>query len=219
VSVLEYASSTLIIQHSFFDGSVDISLIQTRLPHSELKAETRRLRNISKSPILELSDDMGSLPLQSASLQVKRIAIIGAGPSGLAVAKYLLAEKFDKIDIYEQQYAFPYFTCFDNILLCLIENKRTDLNPGLRLVECGTTIPTSQMPYLCPKLHLMFLPMDRSGLQEQKPLFFRIQCTTASSQTYQNSSCSTRIKRSFLNRCSSQRERTFKIILSDIPKA
>ena len=35
---------------------------------------------------------------------VKRIAIIGAGPSGLAAAKYLLAEDaFDKIDIFEQR--------------------------------------------------------------------------------------------------------------------
>ena len=123
VSVPEYASSTLIHLTLFFRESVDINLIQIKLPQSELKAETRRLPNISKSPILEVSDDMGSLPLQSASLQVKRIAIIGAGPSGLAVAKYLLAEKFDKIDIYEQQYAFPYFTCLDNILLCLIENN------------------------------------------------------------------------------------------------
>lgn len=48
---------------------------------------------------------MGSLPRPSGSLHVKRVAIIGAGPSGLAVAKYLLAERsFDKIDIYEQQY-------------------------------------------------------------------------------------------------------------------
>jgi cation diffusion facilitator CzcD-associated flavoprotein CzcO len=48
---------------------------------------------------------MGSLLPPSGSLQVKRVAIIGAGPSGLAVAKYLLAENaFDKIDIYEQQY-------------------------------------------------------------------------------------------------------------------
>jgi len=51
------------------------------------------------------ADDMGSLLPRSGSLQVKRVAIIGAGPSGLAVAKYLLAENaFDKIDIYEQQY-------------------------------------------------------------------------------------------------------------------
>jgi len=37
-------------------------------------------------------------------LDVKNIAIIGAGPTGLAAAKFLLAEKaFDKIDIFEQQ--------------------------------------------------------------------------------------------------------------------
>ena len=35
---------------------------------------------------------------------VKRIAIIGAGPTGLAAAKFLLAEgAFDKIEIFEQQ--------------------------------------------------------------------------------------------------------------------
>ncbi|APA13535.1 hypothetical protein SS1G_07828 [Sclerotinia sclerotiorum 1980 UF-70] len=39
-----------------------------------------------------------------ASFNVKKIAIVGAGPSGLAAAKYLLAEKyFDKVDIIEQQ--------------------------------------------------------------------------------------------------------------------
>lgn len=48
---------------------------------------------------------MGSLLRPSGPFNVKRVAIIGAGPSGLAVAKYLLAEHaFDKIDIYEQQY-------------------------------------------------------------------------------------------------------------------
>lgn len=46
---------------------------------------------------------MGSV-LETGQFNVKKIAVIGAGPSGLAVAKYLLAEKaFDKIDIYEQQ--------------------------------------------------------------------------------------------------------------------
>ncbi|KAL9623913.1 MAG: hypothetical protein Q9160_001905 [Pyrenula sp. 1 TL-2023] len=36
--------------------------------------------------------------------RISNIAIIGAGPSGVAVAKYLLAEKtFSKIDIYEQR--------------------------------------------------------------------------------------------------------------------
>ena len=47
---------------------------------------------------------MGSIVRPTGSFNVKRIAIIGAGPSGLAAAKYLLAEKcFEKIDIYEQQ--------------------------------------------------------------------------------------------------------------------
>ena len=47
---------------------------------------------------------MGSLLRSPSSFGVKRIAIIGAGPSGLAVAKYIMAEKaFDKIDILEQQ--------------------------------------------------------------------------------------------------------------------
>jgi len=47
---------------------------------------------------------MGSILRPNGAFNVKRVAIIGAGPSGLAVAKYLLAEKsFDKIDIFEQQ--------------------------------------------------------------------------------------------------------------------
>lgn len=47
---------------------------------------------------------MGSIPSSDGPFKVKRIAIIGAGPSGLAAAKFLLAEQaFDKIDIFEQQ--------------------------------------------------------------------------------------------------------------------
>ena len=50
--------------------------------------------------LIKLSS-MGSLPHKSIS----RIAIIGAGPSGIAVAKYLVAEKaFSKIDILEQRH-------------------------------------------------------------------------------------------------------------------
>lgn len=38
------------------------------------------------------------------ALQISRVAIIGAGPTGLACVKYLLAEKyFTKIDVYEQR--------------------------------------------------------------------------------------------------------------------
>lgn len=38
------------------------------------------------------------------AFDVKKIAIIGAGPSGVAAAKYLLAEEaFDKIDVFEQR--------------------------------------------------------------------------------------------------------------------
>ncbi len=44
---------------------------------------------------------MGSLPRNSIS----RIAIIGAGPSGISAAKYLLVEKvFEEIDIFEQRH-------------------------------------------------------------------------------------------------------------------
>ncbi|PKY03881.1 putative flavin dependent monooxygenase [Aspergillus campestris IBT 28561] len=40
----------------------------------------------------------------SPSIPVRRIAVIGAGPSGLAAVKYLLAEKcFEKIDVYERR--------------------------------------------------------------------------------------------------------------------
>jgi hypothetical protein len=56
---------------------------------------------------------MGSVIRSSGAFNVKRIAIIGAGPSGLAVAKYLVAEdSFDKIDIYEQQYGILWPCCF-----------------------------------------------------------------------------------------------------------
>ncbi|CZT50833.1 related to flavin-containing monooxygenase [Rhynchosporium secalis] len=47
---------------------------------------------------------MGSITRPVVAFNVKRIAIIGAGPAGLAATKYLLAEKsFDTIDVYEQQ--------------------------------------------------------------------------------------------------------------------
>lgn len=47
---------------------------------------------------------MGSISRPVAAFKVKRIAVIGAGPTGLATTKYLLAEKaFDVIDTYEQQ--------------------------------------------------------------------------------------------------------------------
>ncbi|KAG4437217.1 hypothetical protein IFR05_007306 [Cadophora sp. M221] len=47
---------------------------------------------------------MGSISRPVAALNVKRIAVIGAGPTGLAATKYLLAEKaFEIIDTYEQQ--------------------------------------------------------------------------------------------------------------------
>lgn len=47
---------------------------------------------------------MGSVLRSDVLFDIKRIAIIGAGPCGLAVAKYLLAENvFEKIDIIEQQ--------------------------------------------------------------------------------------------------------------------
>jgi NADPH-dependent glutamate synthase beta subunit-like oxidoreductase len=63
---------------------------------------------------------MGSLPRLSGSFDVKRIAIVGAGPSGLAVAKYLVAEKaFDKIDIYEQQYEIS-LSCQFHLAFCVI---------------------------------------------------------------------------------------------------
>ncbi|MCJ1417702.1 hypothetical protein MMC32_004047 [Xylographa parallela] len=43
---------------------------------------------------------MGSLP----ESPIRRVAIIGGGPAGVAAAKYLIAEQhFEKIDIYEQQ--------------------------------------------------------------------------------------------------------------------
>src|ERR1700709_30838 len=47
---------------------------------------------------------MGSILRPAGPFNVKRIGIIGAGPSGIAVAKFLLAEKaFDQVDIFEQQ--------------------------------------------------------------------------------------------------------------------
>lgn len=47
---------------------------------------------------------MGSILRPNGPFNVKRIAVLGAGPTGLAAAKYLVAEKaFDSIDVYEQQ--------------------------------------------------------------------------------------------------------------------
>ena len=47
---------------------------------------------------------MGSFLRPSSPINVKRIGVIGAGPSGLAAAKYLQAENaFDQIDVFEQQ--------------------------------------------------------------------------------------------------------------------
>jgi cation diffusion facilitator CzcD-associated flavoprotein CzcO len=44
---------------------------------------------------------MGSLPQRAVS----RVAIVGAGPSGVSAAKYLLAERcFEKIDVFEQRH-------------------------------------------------------------------------------------------------------------------
>jgi cation diffusion facilitator CzcD-associated flavoprotein CzcO len=47
---------------------------------------------------------MGSLIRPAGPFSVKRIGVIGAGPSGLAAAKFFLAENaFDQIDVFEQQ--------------------------------------------------------------------------------------------------------------------
>ena len=48
---------------------------------------------------------MGSLLQSAGPFHVRKIAVVGAGPSGLAAAKFLLAENaFDTIDVYEQQF-------------------------------------------------------------------------------------------------------------------
>lgn len=47
---------------------------------------------------------MGSIEPDDALFEVKKICIVGAGPTGLAAVKYLLAEAaFEKIDVFEQQ--------------------------------------------------------------------------------------------------------------------
>lgn len=49
---------------------------------------------------------MGSFlrPFAGGRVDIRRVAVIGAGPSGLAAAKYLQAEEyFEKIDVFEQQ--------------------------------------------------------------------------------------------------------------------
>lgn len=57
------------------------------------------------SPFLDaLSSGLQTAKLKSEAFDVKKIAVIGAGPSGVAAAKYLLAEEaFDKIDVFEQR--------------------------------------------------------------------------------------------------------------------
>lgn len=56
---------------------------------------------VTQQPCIADQSTMGSLPLN----MISRIAIIGAGPSGISAAKYLLAERvFEKIDIYEQRH-------------------------------------------------------------------------------------------------------------------
>lgn len=56
------------------------------------------------SGIFSRSYLMGSHPWPAEPFNVQRIAIIGAGPSGLSTAKFLLAEKsFNQIDVFEQQ--------------------------------------------------------------------------------------------------------------------
>ncbi|OSS46846.1 hypothetical protein B5807_08952 [Epicoccum nigrum] len=48
--------------------------------------------------------DFGAFPPDMLSLRVKSVAVIGAGPSGLAAARYLRAEKvFSKIVLFEQR--------------------------------------------------------------------------------------------------------------------
>jgi cation diffusion facilitator CzcD-associated flavoprotein CzcO len=47
---------------------------------------------------------MGSTMRPDGPFTIKQVAVIGAGPTGLAAAKYLLAEGvFEQIDVYEQQ--------------------------------------------------------------------------------------------------------------------
>ncbi|KAI2463381.1 FAD/NAD(P)-binding domain-containing protein [Annulohypoxylon bovei var. microspora] len=47
---------------------------------------------------------MGSTSPTPPPFEVKKIAVVGAGPSGLAVAKYLLAQDaFPQVDVFEQQ--------------------------------------------------------------------------------------------------------------------
>ena len=96
-------------EHSKFYFSSIIWYIVQNPPSSSLIVvhwgDRQKFRALLFLNLKFIVDDMGSLLPPSGSLQVKRVAIIGAGPSGLAVAKYLLAENaFDKIDIYEQQY-------------------------------------------------------------------------------------------------------------------
>lgn len=75
-------------------------------PDNNLDKRARGLKIYKERVKLSLnrSSLMGSVLRPTGPCNIKKIAIIGAGPSGLAVAKFLVAENaFDTIDVYEQQ--------------------------------------------------------------------------------------------------------------------